>query len=107
MLVKFLNKFVYIVLIVLITSLALDYFFVIEFSETHKSIAVFITFLLLTFTIFKELITGKGFLKFLCILILLSVIVGGIISITTGQVSYFMYFSLLLTLIYSIIILTC
>ena len=69
---QFINKFMYILLIIFITFLVLNEFYVIDFSTNLRNIFIFLTLILILLTSMKEILSGKnGFIKFLNILTLL------------------------------------
>lgn len=104
---QFINKFMYILLIVFITFLVLNEFYVIDFSENLKNIFIFLTLILILLTSMKEILSGKnGFVKFLNVITLFCTIVGGIFSIAKGQLNTFIYICLAFSLINGILVLT-
>lgn len=104
---QFINKFMYILLIIFITFLVLNEFYVIDFSTNLRNIFIFLTLILILLTSMKEILSGKnGFIKFLNILTLLCTVVGGIFSIVKGQLNTFIYICLTFSLINGVIVLT-
>ena len=78
---QFINKFMYILLILFITFLVLNEFYVIDFSTNLKNIFIFLTLILILLTSMKEILSGtNGFIKFLNVMTLLCTIIGGIFS---------------------------
>ena len=96
---KFINRFLNILLIVFITLLFLNQLYVIEFSTDLKKIFIFLTFIMILFVATKEILTGKSnFLKFINIVTLCSIIIGGILSIINNQLNIFIYICILFSL---------
>ena len=104
---QFINKFMYILLIIFITFPVLNEFYVIDFSTNLRNIFIFLTLILILLTSMKEILSGKnGFIKFLNIITLLCTVVGGIFSIVNGQLNTFIYICLTFSLINGVIVLT-
>ena len=96
---KFINKFLNILLIVFITLLLLNQLYVIEFSTDLKKIFIFLTFIMILFVAIKEILTGKSnFLKFINIVTLCSIIIGGVLSVLNNQLNIFIYICILFSL---------
>ena len=96
---KFINRFLNILLIVFITLLFLNQLYVIEFSTDLKKIFIFLTFIMILFVATKEILTGKSnFLKFINIVTLSSIIIGGVASVVTKQLNILIYICILFSL---------
>lgn len=96
---KFINRFLNILLIVFITLLFLNQLYVIEFSTDLKKIFIFLTFIMILFVATKEILTGKSnFLKFINIVTLCSIIIGGVLSVLNNQLNIFIYICILFSL---------
>ncbi|WP_294129694.1 hypothetical protein [uncultured Clostridium sp.] len=96
---KFINGFLNILLIVFITLLLLNQLYVIEFSTDLKKIFIFLTFIMILFVATKEILTGKSnFLKFINIVTLCSIIIGGVLSVLNNQLNIFIYICILFSL---------
>lgn len=93
---KFVNRFLNILLIVFITLLILNQFYVIEFSIDLKNVFIFLTLTIILFCSTKEIFIGKsGFLKFVSIVTLLCTIIGGVFSVLTKQLNILIYICIL------------
>lgn len=101
---KYVQKVVSLFLILLITLLTLDYFKIIYFTQIVKDSISFVT---LAFIIFSSTAavcsSNSGFSKFLNYLILISVFVGLLIFIITGQLNIIIYAGLGFTIISSLL----
>ena len=96
---KFINGFLNILLIVFITLLLLNQLYLIEFSTDLKKIFIFLTFIMILFVATKEILTGKSnFLKFINIVTLCSIIIGGVLSVLNNQLNIFIYICILFSL---------
>ena len=96
---KFINRFLNILLIILITLLVLNQLYVIEFSSDLRNVFIFLTFIMILFTATKEILTGKSnFLKFINIVTLCSIIIGGVLSVINNQLNIFIYICILFSL---------
>ena len=104
---QFLNRFFYILLIIFITFLVLNQFYVIDFSSNLRNVFIFLTLILILLTSMKEILSGKNtFIKILNWLTLICTVIGGMISIIQGQLNTFVYICLTFSLINGIIVLT-
>lgn len=93
---KFIDRFLNILLIVFITLLILNQFFVIEFSIDLRNVFIFLTLIIILFCSIKEILIGKsGFLKFVSIVTLLCTIIGGVFSVLTKQLNILVYICVL------------
>lgn len=98
--IKIFNRFLTILLIILICLLVLNRYYIIEFSENLKNVFIFLTLVIILLTSVKEIITGKsGFTKFLSIVILLCTTIGGIFAVMSHQLNAFIYICLLFSLL--------
>ena len=96
---KFLYGFLNICLIVFITLLALNQFYVIDFSTNLRNLFIFLTLIIILFTATTQLLTGKSnFLKFISGVILFSVIIGGVFYVLKDQLNIFVYICILFSL---------
>lgn len=100
---KVIDKILSIFLIMLVVFLILNEYYVIQFSDTLKSVFAFLTLILILITSMKELITNKsGLSRSINGLILFCTIVGGVFSIVNSVLNIFIYVSLLFSLIFSL-----
>ena len=96
---KFINKFLNILLIVFITLLFLNQLYVIEFSIDLKNVFIFLTLIIILLISTREILTGKSnFLKFINIVTLSSIIIGGVASVITKQLNILIYICILFSL---------
>ncbi|MCE9654580.1 hypothetical protein [Clostridium celatum] len=97
---KFINRFLNIVLIMLITFLVLNQFYIIQFSDSIRDVFIFLTLTLILLTSSKELLTGSSRIsKALSILILACAIIGGIYTVADKQLNILIYFCLFFSLL--------
>ena len=73
------NKFINVMLILLLLILILNRYYVIEFNVTLRNIFIYLSLIIILLTSIKEALEGSGFNKFLGITIILCAIVGGIL----------------------------
>lgn len=96
---KFINKFFNIMLILLITFLVLNQYYVIQFSNNLRNVFIFLTLILTLLTSIREVTLGKsGFSKFIGIVILFCIIIGGLFAVVNSKLNIFIYICLLFTL---------
>lgn len=96
---KFFNRFLSLLLIVLITLLLLNQLYVVDFSIDTKNVFIFLTLAIILLTSFKEILIGKsGFLKFLSIVTLICTIIGGVFSVISKQINLLIYICILFSL---------
>ena len=96
---KFINRFLNILLIVFITLLFLNQLYVIEFSIDLKNVFIFLSLIIILFIATKEILIGKSnFLKFINIVTLSSIIIGGVASVVTKQLNILIYIFILFSL---------
>lgn len=89
---KFINTFLNILFIIFITLLFLNKLYVIEFSIDLKNSFIFLTLIIILLISTKEILTGKSnFFKFINIVTLSSIIIGGLASIVTNQLNILIY----------------
>lgn len=100
---KMVQKFVSLILLVLITLLVLDYFKVIVFSQVIRNCLSFSTIILMVFSSTSVICTSRsGLNKFINYLILLAITTGTIISIIYEKLNMVTYGALLLTIVYAL-----
>ena len=96
---KFLYGFLNICLIVFITLLALNQFYVIDFSTNLRNVFIFLTLIIILLTATKEILTNKSnFFKFINVVTLGSIIIGGVYSVLTKQLNFLIYICILFSL---------
>lgn len=94
------NKLFNILLIILITFLVLHEYYIIEFSTSLRNVFLFLTLVFIILTSIKDIIAGKsGFSKFIAIIILFTVIVGGTLSVLNSTLNIFIYICLFFTML--------
>lgn len=96
------QKIISLLLIILITLLAFDYFKIIEFSNVLKDSFSFLTLSLMLISS-VSVITGKkaGIHKFINYVILSTSILGGLLLIFNSKMNFFIYICLLFTVVYA------
>lgn len=100
---KVIDKILSIFLIMFVVFLILNEYYVIQFSDTLKSVLAFLTLILILIISMKELVTNNsGLSRFINGLILFCTIVGGVFSIVNLSLNIFIYISLLFSLIFSL-----
>ncbi|GAB6169249.1 hypothetical protein JCM1393_17090 [Clostridium carnis] len=98
------NKIINILLILFISFLILNEYYVIQFSDTLKNVFVFLTLILVLLSSTKEIITSSsGLSKFINCIILFCTIVGGVFSIVNKQLNIFIYICLLFSVTYGFV----
>ena len=96
---KFFNKFLNILLIMLICFLALNQYYIVKFSDDLRNVFAFLTISIIFLTSVKEIVSKKnGFTKFMSIVILFTTIVGGVLSIITKEINFLIYICILASL---------
>ena len=95
------NKFINVMLILLLLILILNRYYVIEFNVTLRNIFIYLSLIIILLTSIKEALEGAGFNKFLGITIILCTIVGGILTVINGKLNLFVFLCLLFSLIHS------
>lgn len=102
--IKILNRFLTILLIILICLLVLNKYYIIEFSESLKNVFMFLTLVIILLTSVKEITIGKsGLSKFLSVIILLCTTIGGIFAVISHQLNAFIYICLLFSVLQCLI----
>lgn len=101
---KIIDKVLSIFLIMFVVFLILNEYYIIQFSDTLKSVLAFLTLVLILVISMKELITNKsGLARFINGVILFFIIVGGVFAIVNSNLNLFIYISLLFSMVFSII----
>ena len=96
---KFINRFLNILLIVFITLLILNQLYVIEFSVDLRNVFIFLTLIIILLTATKEILTNKSnFFKFINVVTLGNIIIGGVYSVLTKQLNFLIYICILFSL---------
>lgn len=102
--IKNVSKICSFFLLFLFAVLALNEFKIMTYSESLKNIFYFLTLIFIMFSSVTTLITNKsGFFKFVSILIMLALVIGGILSILKPGLNIALYVCILLTAIYSLV----
>lgn len=102
--IKIFNRFLTILLIILISLLVLNQYYIIEFSESLRNVFIFLTLVIILLTSVKEIISGKsGFSKFLSIVILFCTTIGGVFAVLNHQINAFIYICLLFSILQCLI----
>lgn len=102
--IKNISKICSFLLLFLISVLALNQFKIINYSNDLRDIFYFLTLILIMFSSVTTLLTNKsGFFKFVSVLIMLALIVGGINFILDPGLNIFLYVCFICTAIYSLI----
>ena len=102
--IKNISKICSFILLFLFIVLALNQFKIMNFSDVLKNIFYFSTMILIVFSSVITLLTNKsGFFKFVSVLIMLSLIGGGIIYIIKPGLNIVLYVCIVLSAIYSMI----
>ena len=100
----FLNKVISIFLVFFIIFIILNNLYIIDFSDTIKSLLYFLTVILILISATKEIIINKsGLIKFINCVILFTFIVGGIFFITNKSLNFFIYTCILFSFIYGFV----
>ena len=102
--IKNISKICSFLLLFLLSVLALNEFQIMNYSENLKKIFYFLTLILIMFSSVTTLLTNKsGFFKFVSVVIMLALAVGGVISILKPGLNISLYVCLILTVVYSLI----
>jgi hypothetical protein len=102
--VKNISKICSFLLLFLLSLLVLNEFQIMNYSENLKKIFYFLTLILIMFSSVTTLLTNKsGFFKFVSVIIMLALIVGGVISIINPGLNISLYVCLILTVVYSMV----
>lgn len=101
---KFFNKVTSFFLLFLLLVLSLNKLKVIDYSQDLRNIFYFLTLVLTIFTSINVILTNNSKLsKFINIVIILNLIIGGIISILETGLNIYIYICLIFTSIYCIV----
>lgn len=91
-------------LLFLFAALGLNQFKIISFSSQLEYIFYYVTMLLIMFSSVTTLITNKsGFFKFVSIVIIGCLVVGGVFAIIHPGFNIFLYVTIIFTSIYSLV----
>lgn len=97
---KIIDKVLSIFLIIFVVFLILNSYYIIQFSDTLKSVLSFLTLILILMISMKELTLNKsGLIRFINGVILFCTIVGGVFAIINASLNLFIYASLLFSLV--------
>lgn len=99
---SFINKFINLLLILLLSILVLNRYYVIDFDITLRNVFIYLALIIILLTALKEILIGAGFNKVVGILIIVCAIVGGVVTVVTNQINIFIYACLIISLIHSI-----
>lgn len=95
------SKILNISLIIVMTFLILNEYYVIEFSSKLRDILIFVGLILILIVALREILTSTSkFSKFINGVILLCTIIGGVGAIVTGQLNMFIYICIMFSLLY-------
>lgn len=102
--IKNISKVCSFILLFLFLVLALNQFEIMNYSDILKNIFYFTTMILIMFSSVITLLTNKsGFFKFISVVIMLSLVVGGIIYIIKPGLNIVLYVCIILSSVYSMI----
>ena len=102
--VKNISKICSFLLLFLLSVLVLNEFQIMNYSENLKKIFYFLTLILIMFSSVTTLLTNKsGFFKFVSVVIMLALTIGGVISIINPGLNISLYVCLILTVVYSMV----
>jgi O-antigen/teichoic acid export membrane protein len=102
--IKNISKICSFLLLFILAILALNEFKIMNYSEDLKKIFYFLALILIMFSSVTTLLTNKsGFFKFVSVIIMLSLIVGGIMSILKSGLNLSLYVCVVLTIVYSLV----
>jgi len=102
--VKNISKICSFLLLFLLSVLVLNEFQIMNYSDNLKKIFYFLTLILIMFSSVTTLLTNKsGFFKFVSVVIMLALAVGGILSILKPGLNISLYVCLILTVVYSLV----
>lgn len=100
---KMVQKFVSLLLLVLITLLVLDFFKIILFKTVISNCLSFLTIALIIFSSTSVICTSRsGLNKFINYLILIAITGGIVLEIINGELNMVIYAALLLTVVYAL-----
>ena len=102
--IKNISKICSFLLLFLLAVLALNEFQIMNYSADLKKIFYFLTLILIMFSSVTTLLTNKsGFFKFVSVVIMLALVIGGIISILKPGINISLYVCIILTVVYSLV----
>ena len=102
--IKNISKICSFLLLFILAILALNEFQIMNYSADLKKIFYFLTLILIMFFSVTTLLTNKsGFFKFVNVVIMLALVVGGVMSILKPGLNISLYVCLVLTVIYSLV----
>ena len=102
--IKNISKICSFLLLFLLSVLALNEFQIMNYSDNLRKIFYFLTLILIMFSSVTTLLTNKsGFFKFVGVVIILALTVGGVISIIKPGLNISLYVCLILTVVYSLV----
>ncbi len=102
--VKNISKICSFLLLFSLGILALNELKIMNYSDDLKKILYFLTLILIMFSSVTTLLTNKsGFFKFVSVVIILALVVGGIMSILKPGLNISLYICIVLTTVYSLI----
>jgi len=102
--VKNISKICSFLLLFLLSLLALNEFKIMNYSDDLRKIFYFLTLILIMFSSVTTLLTNKsGFFKFVSVVIMLALVVGGILSILKPGLNISLYVCVVLIVVYSLI----
>ncbi len=91
-------------LLFLLSILVLNEFQIMSYSNNLKNIFYFLTLILIMFSSVTTLLTNKsGFFKFVSVVIILALVIGGIMSIIKPGLNISLYICIILIAVYSLI----
>ncbi|NOW88312.1 glucan phosphoethanolaminetransferase (alkaline phosphatase superfamily) [Clostridium beijerinckii] len=91
-------------LLFLLSILALNEFQIMSYSINLKNIFYFLVLILIMFSSVTTLLTNKsGFFKFVSVVIMIALVVGGIMSILKPGLNISLYVCIILIAVYSLI----
>lgn len=102
--IKNISKICSFLLLFILAILTLNEFKIMNYSDDLKKIFYFLTLILIMFSSVITLLTNKsGFFKFVSVVIMLSLVVGGVMSILKPGLNISLYVCVILTVVYSLI----
>lgn len=102
--IKNISKICSFLLLFFLAVLALNEFKIMNYSDDLKKIFYFLVLILIMFSSVTTLLTNKsGFFKFVSVLIMLSLVIGGVMSILKPGLNISLYVCLILTVVYSLV----
>lgn len=102
--IKNISKICSFLLLFILAILTLNEFEIMNYSEDLKKIFYFLTLILIMFSSVTTLLTNKsGFFKFVSVVIMLSLAVGGVMSILKPGLNISLYVCVVLTIVYSLV----